>query len=490
MVGKLGRLVGELDSRGIGYCHWKSNFALQDTVEGRTDVDLLVRRSDAGAFKSVLIALGFRPAINTDGKSFLSVEHYYGLDEESGTLIHVHAYLRVITGESLAKNYHLPVEEMLLRNTREVNSIRVPTKGAELMVFTLRMMLKHTSLVELALLTREWRRVREEAHWLTDPVSINESLSLLECWLPSMDPSLFTACTKALTNPPSIVRRVLLARRVRARLRVYARNSTLRARLLGVRKFIRMLSRRLRGGQRAMVPLSGGAVIGFVGPEASGKSTLLSEIRAWLGEHFAVDRIHAGKPPSTAISAIPNLLLPTLRSLLPGSRSTRVEMDYAPNNPKEGKRTYPLLFAVRSVLLAYDRRVLLARAFGRAANGEIVLCDRYPSLMSGAPDSPQLRRLTDQRSGFPVRRFLARFEERLYREIPPADLIIYLNVPLEVALSRNRSRSKYEPEDYVRRRHAQSSNLAFGQTPVYNVNTDQPVAETLMEVEKSIWTAL
>jgi thymidylate kinase len=490
MVSKLLRFVEELDRGGIAYCHWKSNFALAEAVEGRTDVDLLVRRSDAGAFRAALMALCFRPAINTNGKPFPSVEHYYAVDEEIGTLMHVHAYFRVITGESLAKNYHLPLEEMLLRNTRKVDSIRLPAKGAELIVFTLRMMLKHTSLVELALLARDWRRVREEARWLTEPDAIDESLSLLDHWLPSVGPSLFTACTEALATPASFLQRVRLGRRVRASLRIYTRNSSFRARLQGARKFMVMLSRRLRRGKRAMVPLSGGAVIGFVGPEASGKSTLLSEMRAWLGEHFAVDRIHAGKPPSTAISAIPNLLLPVLRSLLPGSRSNRVEMDYAPNNPKEDRRTYPLVFGVRSVLLAYDRRALLARAFGRAANGEIVLCDRYPSLMSGAPDSPQLPRLTDQRSGFSVRRFLARLEERLYREIPPPDLIIYLYVPLEVAVSRNKTRSKYEPEDYVRHRHAQTANLAFGETPIYRVDTDRPVAETLQEVKKAIWNSL
>ena len=79
-----------------------------------------------------------------DGESFPSLEHYFALDEESGLLAHVHAYYRVITGESLSKNYRFPVEEMLLQNTRAEDSVRVPTKSAELVVFTLRMMLKHT----------------------------------------------------------------------------------------------------------------------------------------------------------------------------------------------------------------------------------------------------------------------------------------------------------------------------------------------------------
>jgi hypothetical protein len=87
----------------------------------------------------------------------------------------------------------------------------------------------------------------------------------------------------------------------------------------------------------------------------------------------------------------------------------------------------------------------------------------------------------------PVRRLLARIEARLYREIPPPDLVIHLCAPLEVTLLRNATRDKREPEDYVRRRHAQSASLDFGQTPVYRINTDQPFAETVREVKDVIW---
>jgi thymidylate kinase len=148
------------------------------------------------------------------------------------------------------------------------------------------------------------------------------------------------------------------------------------------------------------------------------------------------------------------------------------------------------MFAIRSALLAYDRRLLLTRAFSRAANGTIVLCDRYPSLLSGAPDSPQLSHLAVPPGQYSVRRLLAQIEARLYREIPPPDLVIYLTAPLEVAVLRNATRGKKEPEDYVRRRHARSSNLEFGKTPVHEINTDQPLDQTVLEVKKAIWNAL
>jgi thymidylate kinase len=240
-----------------------------------------------------------------------------------------------------------------------------------------------------------------------------------------------------------------------------------------------------------MVPRSGGAIIAFVGSEATGKSSLLAEMSHWLGEHFAVEQIHVGKPKSTALTFVPNSLVPALRSKLPNYRLTHLEAQNVGKERLEKSRPdYPLISAIRSVLLAYDRRLLLTRAYSRASNGTIVLSDRYPSLVNGAPDSPQLSDVPMSTNRYSVRNQLARMEARLYREIPPPDLIIYLSAPLEVTILRNASRGKKEPEDYVRWRHTRSSNLEFGRTPVCRINTDQPLEQTVLEVKRAVWNAL
>lgn len=498
MLAKIRELIDGFNRNGVRYCHWKSNFVLTKTIAGETDIDLLVERSDALSFRRLMAELGFHPAASMDGKNFPSVEHYYALDGASGVLAHVHVYFRVMTGESLAKNYHLPVETMLLENTRELECVRVPTQGAELVTFTVRMMLKHTALVELLLLARGKTRsqLQEEASWLSRPGSpsaspLADSVELARRFLPAVDAALFSDCLKALTTPTSLLRRILLGRRLRRQLRPYARHPAWRVRLTGVSTFLSLMSHRLLGARRDKALVSGGAVVAFVGPEASGKSTLLAELDHWLDEDLSVARFHAGKPPSTWLTALPNLLVPTLRSLLPASRSTRIEAERAtPEQRENAPPGYPLLFAVRSVLLAYDRRSLLLRAFRLAANGTIVLCDRYPSLASGAPDGPQLPHLPLPPGGSRSRRLLARLEARLYGDIPPPDLVVQLSVPLEVAVLRNATRGKREPEDHVRRRHSMIANIDFGRTPVRRIDTDRPVAETLLEVKRALWSVL
>ena len=80
------------------------------------------------------------------------------VDEAEGAIVHVHAYYRIISGESLTKNYRLPLKEMLLTNVSRAGAVIVPHKGAELVIFVLRMSVKHATLAELTSSRRTGRR--------------------------------------------------------------------------------------------------------------------------------------------------------------------------------------------------------------------------------------------------------------------------------------------------------------------------------------------
>lgn len=485
MVPTIETLIERLNEAGIRYCHWKSNWALPQTVLGQTDIDVLIFRPDAQRFRDILKDLGFEPSIEAGVQAIPSTEHHIALDEETGTLVHVHAYYRVITGESLTKNYRLPVEEMLLANTRREGIVNVPVMGAELIVFVLRMMVKHTTAIEIVLLTRQTSQLRGEVAWLMTDDALEEAVKLLPRWLPNLDEDLFRRAFEVLREPTPTWRRSLVGYRVRHQLRGYARRNLLRARATGAVKFAGVVAHRLSGSSKKLTPAGGGGVIAFVGSEATGKSTIIELVQGWLGENYTVRRIHAGKPPATSLTYVPHSLLPTLRALFPDQRSTRVERQYHDVDRSGG--AYPVMFGVRSVMLAYERRALLTQAFARSADGTIVLSDRYPSSRSGAPDGPQLAHLSANDG---LRRWLTATESRLYEQIPAPDLVIHLTAPLEVTLARNAAREKTEPEDYVRFRHSLSSNLEFDGVPVRRVSTDRPIEEVVREVKEAIWETL
>ena len=495
MIPTITALFTLLNEREIGYCHWKSNWVLDEALTGAGDLDVLIRRGDAPRFRSVLIELGFPPAIEANVHPFPSVEHYHSLDAETSVIVHVHAYYRVVSGDSLAKNHHLPFEEMLLSDVRRLGIVNVPSVPAETASFVVRMLLKHTSMIELAFVIRDWSNIKAEAAWLINTDDAHEAALEIGRWVPGFEPELLLAGADAISNDAPLLTRIRLGRRVRARLRSFERRSRMQARGVAITSFAQRALHKARGRTKGLTPGGGGAVIAFVGSEATGKSTMLSLTELWLRDQFTVRRIHAGKPPSTALTFLPNLVLPALRALAPRQRTTHMTVSVPPDvetvDPSEqASQPVPLLFAVRSLFLAHDRRELLRRAFADSANGMVVLSDRYPSSVVGSPDSPQLARFAATKSIGGVRGWLIGREAQICGDIPPADVVIQLCAPLDVTLERNRNRGKTEPEEFVRTRHALSSAMEFDHSRVHRIDTNEPAEATFALIRRAIWEAL
>jgi thymidylate kinase len=156
-----------------------------------------------------------------------------------------------------------------------------------------------------------------------------------------------------------------------------------------------------------------------------------------------------------------------------------------------------------------------------AARGEIIICDRYPTETTGAMDSPRLWEQPDKK-GLPCpwpakwpwqggqspragqgwlaafHNRLARFEQRLYRDIPPPDVVLKLKVSLETAKRRNRTRMKAgcpsagnDSDEYLEIRHRQSREWSKAGTKfIYDIDTERSLEETMLAVKQAIWQSL
>ena len=89
-----------------------------------------------------------------------------------------------------------------------------------------------------------------------------------------------------------------------------------------------------------------------------------------------------------------------------------------------------LIYALRSVLLAYDRKIQSKQAFDYSRKGYLVICDRYPGLENGKMDSP---RIPANQSRGALYQYCYNLEQKLYRSIQHAKFIFQLSVPLAVS---------------------------------------------------------
>jgi thymidylate kinase len=492
------RLVNHLNSSDIAYCYWKSNFSLERSLSGEFDLDLFVDRKSLPSAISILRYLGYKPAVVKWGPGTPNIIHNYGLDSQLGQLSHVHLFSRLPTGESYVKSHYLPLEAMVLENTSNIDMLRVLDKSAELVVFILSTFIKYGSLLDLICLSGRSDNLRAELRWLQAGSDISDSVSLLKIHCPVIDEKLFIKCIEALETNSSLITRVRLARQVRHRLRIYARYISINRVWAYIQLLWGQLRRRLDGNRKNIMLLAGGSVIAFVGPDAVGKSTLVSECKKWLGEAFLIRVVHAGRPPSSLLTAPINAILTLVRRLSPWlgiGRPKRISHSVDLAQSQSIVRSFiSLLNALRALSLAYDRQQLLVRARRSAVHGEIVICDRYPSLELGAMDSRRLREDSTQDGLLAaIYNWMARIEEQLYLQIPPPDIVLRLSVSTETAKRRNLERAQATKEDnvYLEERHRQRPYRPIPGTKfIYDIKTEQSLAETILNVKNTIWESL
>jgi thymidylate kinase len=475
------RLCRVLDTEDVAYCHWKSNEALDRSASGDNDLDFLVARRDVQRFTEVLHRLGFKEARLPPRRELPAVLHYYGLDDESGRLVHVHAQYQLIVGDDTTKNCRLPIEEAYLASAVQGPLFRVPSPEFELAVLVIRMVLKHASWDAIVCgRGRLSGSERRELADLTERADPAELARVVRTHLPFIDEPLWQRCRSALEPGRPPLARAAAARHLTRALAAHLRRPAPLDTPLRVWRRILWGTRRHVLRRRTRKKLAGGgAIIAVVGGDGAGKSTVVEGLSSWLAQDFAVRRIHLGKPPKSTATltlkggiAVGRLLGMFGNTRRPPWASPGEFLGYA--------------WLLWHLLTARDRRREYARAQRFASNGGIVVSDRYPL--------PQLRYMDGRRTtavdalpeAGPLARMLAGYERRCYAHIREPDVLLVLRVDPEVAVARRTD----EDPDFVRPRSQEVWQSDWTQSRAHVVDASRPMPEVLAAATAIVWSQL
>lgn len=487
-------LVERLHGAGIRYCHWKSNEHLDASLEGLTDLDILVDRLQAPILRVILAEVGFRRFSAVPWRAYPGVEDYLALDRMTGRLVHLHLHYELTLGERYLKGYRLPWERELLASRQLDIQRGLYTAAPELELLLL---------VVRATLKLRWRdRLRpgpsanylKELSWLqarTEPGRVHE-LSL------------------ALLGPaaPDLVARVLLQREshgplcalgreiapILRRHRTYGRSEAL------LRRWWRELHWCFSGLNRSYlhfalptrrVSPTGGVILAVLGPDGAGKSSLLSAIRPWLGRKVDVLPIYFGSGDGrSSLLRLPLKLTVSLVRKFAGTRvlGRRASDGTAAASGGRGQRLRALLTIPWALVLGHEKRTKLHKARRARNRGVIVVCDRFPQNQVVAfSDGPLLAAWLDHPMALP--RWLARVEALAYAEAnaSPPDIVVKLLISAETAARRKPGMNL----DDLRRRVAAIKSLRFSPgTRVIEIDAEAPFQDVLLQLKHELWEAL
>ena len=501
-LAELTRLFQGLHAESIPYCHWKSNEHLRASLLGKTDLDLLVHRHAAQPLARVLSETSFKRFHTVPHVAYPGIESYFGIDPQSGALLHLHVHYQLTLGEKDLKGYRLPWENVVL-DTRvfdEEAAIYVADPNIEVLLLLVRAALKLRSRDRLSsLLGRAYFRgnALRELRWLAARAHTDR---LVEHARPLVGEQAARQAVQLIGGPPPSVRGLTaFGRSIRPSLAEYRMYGALEAR---GRRWVREAARawaRLRertphtpAPTKRLVP-QGGLLVAFVGLDGSGKSTLVGEITAWLSALVDVVPIYlgSGKGPTSVARRLLQGVAALLRPVAPGSGEPEGRPTSDGEAPRRGQRSSWLRTCgelLWVVALARERRRRLRQA-RRARNlGMVVVCDRF--LQTQFPDfndGPAFSHWLDER--FWPLRAAAREELAAIRaaELQPPDLVIRLHVRPEVAARRRPTmpleRLQQSAEKITRLRYPPA-------TRVVEINADEPLEQVLLAVKRAIWESL
>ena len=516
--------AAKLRIEGLPYCHWKSNEHLEEGLLGITDLDMLFDRNASVKLARILSDCGYKRFAAVHGHGYPGVEDYLGFDHETGKIVHLHLHYQLTAGENHLKGYHLPWEQWVLstRKLDEESQVFVSDPNMEMLLLLVRSLLKiRTRNRILGLGGRAYVRGGEivEFRWLKERIDPERLAQITRSLLG--DAAAAQVCEIA-ASTPTLARLVRLRRTIQPTLTTYRTYGRAGARM---RRWVRELLW-LRSGigkriTQPTAPLSrtdprGGLLIAFMGSDGSGKSTMATLIRKWLGWKIDARPVYFGSGDGpTSLMRLPLKL--ALRSAQRGgmlrspsaaragaagssSRGTGAgASSAAPSGTGAGAAGAAApapngggmrdrLRAVWALVLAWEKRGGVRRAWRGRNLGMIMIADRYPqNQIMGFNDGPLLSGWRGSPSGMLAR--AGRWESIPYvwAETNPPDIVFKLHVSPQVALSR---KPDMEIEEIVRRTQA-VAGLRFGPlTHIVDIDADRPLDEVLLEIKRRIWERL
>ncbi|MGH8944751.1 MAG: hypothetical protein ACRDVL_01210 [Acidimicrobiia bacterium] len=441
-IGVYGDLISSLEEREIAYCVLKGTHHLAERLEGHGDLDLLTDPSHLAEMWVTLLELGFKPARRLVAPQAPAQWHYFR-PGVAGGWGHIHLHSAVVCSEQLRTSHLLPsMTQAYLTRSGHVDGVRVPDPGAEYAHLILKVFVRFASIPDLALLlTGRWNPWPEIAA-VRSRSGIVDAIQVLDEAGIEVSPRVLTRCDRALARGRLTVGAIFLGLAVRRGL-ADSRVSSWPRRLFDyVRIGVERLGRAFHGrGYR--VPRHGGMIAAVVGPDAVGKSTVVSGLASRFATVYRVSVLHGGKPAVTWRT----LPLRIARNLW---RLVRRRSDSSAGAAASSASDRPsLVQALNAWALAMERRATLAKATREAARGSLVLFDRYPSQVRGGMDGPRLSALSTA-SG--VGRWLSDKESEIYAGFIPPDLVIRLSAPVADLLDRDATRTKPDGDSYLRLR--------------------------------------
>jgi thymidylate kinase len=485
-------LLESLETESVRIVHWKGNRSLDEALEGKKDLDLLIHRDDRDAFYKVLARVNALRVESQVWAAFEGVEDWLLFDQLTGRILHVHAHFNMPVGMPHTKQIVLPWSEHIFDSARAHPQLKwtIPDATFELLITLTRITAERK--INYVLLRRYKlnQKFLRDILWLREQSSASQLNQLLDHLGLQSDHRLVSQ----IFNCENIeVSSIAFSRSLNQQLRKHWSVSLLFSIMNEIQmELIRIRSRRkIRSGRYVTYRktlLANGFILALVGSDGAGKSSISKELTEWLTYKLDVHALYLGsgdgqKGLSERVKKGLHKYIRLLKRTGVIASIPRTNQVKVGGKPVAAERNFVRkTYALFDLLLLWRKLRLLRSASALVSQGSVFIADRYPqSQFIEINDGPMLQ--NGQSFRWAASRELSAFGK--CSELGP-QFLLKLKVSPETALLR-------KPDHDFRTLKLKAEiidDLVFANVRTTVVDAEQPFKEVLLECKKLVWAML
>lgn len=458
-------------NNAVRYCHWKSNLDLEASLNGDTDLDILVSQKQLSMVEDILIGLSFIETKSPRYLTYLGIKDFIGMDYATGKIVHVHLHSLLVVGRKFLKNYRLEWEDHIFETTKIKHGIRVIDPAVELLILAIRLFLKSNFWARMHGRVF-WKRERQEFLDLLENVGMEGACRVCAQLLGDDAVGRYRVLLMKQSFPAltSFGKRLPFYRRahIKENAHYYFRYSRFAWRWL--------LNRKLRKPVCFKRELKRGILISIIGMDGSGKTTLIKELNNCFKKKLDIYNVYfgSGDGPSSILRSPLKGILNVMRKKTP----------YAQEKVRRG-RLFKIARVVWAILVASEKKKSFRNADMARKRGFIVLADRFPQVKYlGFNDGPLLSEWKNLGNG--IKRRISEWEYNIYNlsnTLYP-DIALKLTLPEEEALRRKEGTAR----DVLARKKEVILDFPFHQNVmVYDIDATKSRGDVSIDAKRRIW---
>ena len=421
-----------LNDSNVNYCHWKSNNNINLDPNKTDDYDLLVDIKDKNKFEKKLKNLFFyKKNINSYLVHYIIFEKDY--------IMHLHVYYKLITSGLLYKNYHFPNSLILNKKNKNLyrGIINTPLVCDDYIFLITRKICEFQSILELILSIRN-KELDKEIKFFENKKLLDQKFKLKLKKKNLIDYNDFLNFQTFYKNR-DLFKLYFLCLKYYTKLSKYRKTNYFLSELLRLFKLINLIFKKIFRLNNSLIKNHSGLMIAILGPDNSGKSTLINGLSSYYKKYFDVKCFHLGSPKNNFLQRIINIF-----SLFFSKKSHLRNSNIVLSQDRNLDFGSSFLISLKSIVQAISKYYEFKIIKKRYEEGKIIFIDRYVKDTPSFFDGPKIELIFCRSK---IIQFFSIIEKKIYKKIDYCDLAFYLQVNNKTLFLRNNKRKKIIKEN-------------------------------------------